>query len=187
MITLRTIAAAVALVAGAQLLALDLGKPRTSGKQAVKAEVEAVTRAIYDGAKDWVFSLKRTERPDGRGIFASDVQGGFVEGKLARILATDWTSNGKYQVEFYLSGDALVFAYETFEWYEGREPRAAARNFRGLAAWERRSYFKKGKIAYAEATGTGGPPPGEGGEQLAARAAELVKLLEARRAQSPSP
>jgi len=175
-----------ALVAALLLIAApahaDLGKPRTFGKQAVRVQIEPVTKAIYEGAKDWVYSLRKTERPDGSGIFATEAQGGYVDGRLSRIIATDWNSYGKYQSEYYFQGGVLVFTYETFEWFEGKEPRAAARDSRGLAAWERRSYFKEGAIAYAEATGTGGPMAGTDGDKLVARAGELSALIEARRA-----
>lgn len=172
--------AATLLAVGLPLAAQDLGTPRTYGDPVVKAEVEPVTRAIYDSAKDWTFLLRRDN-----GV-ATEAQGGFVDGKLSRIMASDWTDAGKYQVEFYLRDGALLFAYETFEWFEGREPKAPARNFRGLAAWERRSWFRHDRIAYAEAAGTDAPMPGQDGERLTARATELKRLIEERSATRPS-
>jgi hypothetical protein len=105
----------------------------------------------------------------------------FVGSAIARVVATVWTTQGKYASEYYRTDNRLVMAYETFAYFEEAAPPGAWRNFMGHAAWERRTYFdSRGGVAYAEARGSHAPAPGGGVDQLRLQADRLVRLLQPR-------
>jgi len=87
--------------------------------------------------------------------------------------------------EFYLEEDALIFTYETFEYFEESAPQEPLRNFKGLAAWERRSYFDGPEIGYAETVG--GAEPGTDAASLIEATDRLRVALETRRGGLPRP
>lgn len=114
-----------------------------------------------------------------KGARGTEVTGTVVEGAIGRIVATVWSKEGKYSVEFYRAGKTLLMACETFTFFEESAPPGAWRNFMGLAAWERHVYFdSQQNIGYAEARGLKAPAPGIGGEQLQERAQRLAQLLQ---------
>jgi hypothetical protein len=166
---------------------------RVSGNPSLRAAVDARTRRIYDAAT----------RPESRRRFlqttenllgAADAVG--TEATLAqsptagaRIVATTWTRQGKYSVEYYCSPTgALLFTYETLTYFAETSPPDAWRNFMGLAAWERRSYFDgHQEIGYAESRGRQAPTPGAGATELREGANRLAKALAATPSASHSP
>lgn len=155
---------------------------RTYGDPSLRTVVDARTRAIYKAASDpgtqRIFLITRGNPMSVRGARGTEVTGTVIEGAISRIIATVWTKDGKYSVEFYRTGETLVMTYETFIFFEESAPPGAWRNFMGLAAWERRVYFDaRRNIGYAEARGLQAPAPGTGGEQLQQQAQRLAELL----------
>jgi hypothetical protein len=158
------------------------GEPdlRTYGDPSLRTAVDAQRRAIYDiasGPSSQRFFVITRANP----MHVKGARGTVVEGTIGRIVATVWTKEGKYSVEFYRAGKTLLMAYETFTFFEESAPPGAWRNFMGLAAWERHVYFdSQQNIGYAEARGLKAPAPGIGGEQLQERAQRLAQLLQKR-------
>jgi hypothetical protein len=163
----------------------DDSKLQTYGDPSLRAAVEARTKAIYDVASGpsskRIFVMTRGNPMHVKEARGTEVTGTVVDGAIGRIVATVWTKEGKYSVEFYRAGETLLMIYETFTFFEESAPAGAWRNFMGLAAWERHVYFdSRQNIGYAEARGLGAPAPGVGGEQLQERAQLLAQLLQNR-------
>ena len=158
---------------------------QTYGDPSLRTAVEAQTRRIYDVASgpggQHIFVMTRGNPMHVKEAQGTEVIGTVVDGVISRIVATAWTKEGKYSVEFYRAGKTLLMVYETFTFFEESAPPGAWHNFMGLAAWERHVYFDpKQKIGYAEARGLRAPVPGVGGEQLQERAQRLAQLLQKR-------
>jgi hypothetical protein len=156
---------------------------RVSGDPSLRPRVEARTRLIYDAASKSdsprTFLLKTDNVlgvADAVGIEATGVSAGSAG---ARLVATVWSTQGKYAVEYYRSQEGrLLFVYETFVFFADRAPAGAWRNFMGLPAWERRSYFEDGgSIGYAVSLGKQAPAPGSGAAELHATCERLAKAL----------
>ena len=178
-------------VYAAGLLAIGLVAPAWAGESdlqiygdpALRTAVDAQTKAIYDAASgpssQRIFVMTRGNPMQVKDARGTEVTGTVVEGAISRIVATVWTKEGKYSVEFYRAGKRLLMAYETFTFFEESAPPGDWRNFMGLAAWERHVYFdSQQKIGYAEARGRRAPAPGIGGEQLQERAERVTELLQ---------
>lgn len=151
------------------------------GDAAVKAEIEPLTREIYDRSPmslDWVIALTRDDVLGLPGGFATEISGKRLNGDFARILVTGWARNGKYAGEYYRRGGTLLFVFESFESFDELAKPGAARNFRKLATWERRSWYREGRLVYSESAGMDAAKAGADGETLRARASNLAKKLE---------
>jgi hypothetical protein len=158
---------------------------RTYGDPSLRTMVDVRTRAIYEAASDpgsrRMFLITRGNPMSVKDARGTEATGTMVEGAVSRIIATVWTKEGKYSVEFYRTGETLIMVYETFTFFEESAPPGAWRNFMGLAAWERRVYFDAHRnIGYAEARGLQAPAPGVGGERLQQEAQRLAELLHKR-------
>jgi hypothetical protein len=155
---------------------------RVLGDPSLRAKVEARTRSIYDGAsrpeasRRFLFTTHNLlALADAVGTEASATSASTGE----RLVATVWSKAGKYSVEYYRSPEGtLLFAYETFVYFSDKAPSGAWRNFMGLPAWERRSYFDDShSIGYSAAWGKHAPAPGVGATELGAQADRLAKAL----------
>lgn len=124
-----------------------------SGDSTLKSIIALQTRAIYEQREKWVFSLTK-ETPLGiEDAYGIELQASEFEEKLNRIIATAWTNVGKYSLEYYFADGALIFVYEAFEYFNTSAPKPSWRNFKGIASWERRSYFDGSAIGYRETLG----------------------------------
>jgi hypothetical protein len=184
------------MVAGALLILLlispatsalaDEFEVRTYGDASLRKLVDDRARVIYGALSDpgsrHFFLMTRVNPICQKDAFGTEVSGTVTIGKLSRIVATVWTKEGKYSIEFYRDGETLIMVYETFTFFEEAAPHGAWHNFMGLAAWERRAYFHEHRIGYAEARGPQAPAPGVGGEQLQKQATRLAQLLRKRTA-----
>jgi hypothetical protein len=154
---------------------------RTYGDPSLRPAVDARLRTIYDAAarpdSPRVSLLTRRNLLSQAHARATEVTGVRVGTLVGRIVANVWTSDGKYSIEYYRGEAGLQLVYETFTYFEETAPRDAWRNFLGLAAWERRSYFDGPRIGYAEARGRQAPAPGADAARLRAQAEDLAGLL----------
>ena len=148
----------LALAAG-PLQAQDPTPKQTAGDSTLKAVITPQTRAIYDQGGTWAFALMRANPLERAGAYTTELRGTHHEGHFNRLIATAWTAEGKYNAEYYFDAETLLFVYETFEYVAEAAPEAAWRNFKGLASWERRSYFDGPSIGYAETVGAADPRP----------------------------
>lgn len=156
---------------------------RTFGDASVRGSIDTRSRTTFDPSATRVeraFLLTSSRLLSLRQAGGSDATGTFVDGHVARVVVFSWTHDGKYSVEYYFDREALILVYETFTYFEDQAPPRAWRNFMGLAAWERRSYFDQGTIRYAETTGETGPTPGADGPALIHSARRLAHALESR-------
>jgi hypothetical protein len=156
---------------------------RRSGDPSFRPKVEARIRSIYDAAsrpdasRSFLFTTDNLLAvADGVGTEGTGVKAGSAGG---RLVATIWSKQGKYSVEYYRSQEGtLLFVYETFVYFTDKAPSGAWRNFMGLPAWERRSYFDSGSaIGYAASWGKHAPAPGSGAAELREQAERLAKAL----------
>ena len=158
---------------------------RTFGDASARRLVDDRTRAIYDrlnsaGTKH-VSIVSRANPLALTGAAGTELTGAFIEGTTGRIVATVWTTRGKYDVEFHQAQDGLLLVYETFAYFDEAAPRGAWHNFLGLPAWERRSYFSPAhSVSYAETRGKGAPAPGADGARLIDQAQLLTGMLRRR-------
>lgn len=157
---------------------------RTFGDPSLRPAVDARLRAIYDGAArpdsprvSLLTGRNLLSQPHARGTEVTGVRVGALVG---RIVASVWTKDGKYSVEYYRDETGLQLVYETFTYFEETAPSDAWRNFLGLAAWERRSYFDGPRIGYAEARGRQAPAPGSDAALLRGQAEDLASLVSKR-------
>lgn len=150
------------------------------GDASVKASVAPLTRVIYSMEGDWVFMLSRDSPLAFKEGFAIDLQGKVVGNQIRQLVTSEWRPAGRYSAEYYFDENNLIYVDETFEYYEEASPEDAWRNFKGLAAWERRSYFENGKIGFAEVVGAGDVAPGSNALHLLEAAHRLRMVLEKR-------
>jgi hypothetical protein len=130
---------------------------RIEGDPAVRRALEADVRAIYKSASHPAFLLLRSNPPGLNDYVNAEIIGTHVDGHLARIVMSAWNTNGRRSIEYYLVSGTLVHMYESFEFFEDNAPENAWRNFKGIAAWERRAYFRDEEAAYVETTGVRAP------------------------------
>jgi hypothetical protein len=178
-------ACVVLLMLSAPTLRMAEPDLRTFGDPSLKIQVDARTRAIYEGV-----SKPEIPRPiimTRRNLLTvphalgTEIVGDAVEGAMPRIIATVWTKQGKYIVEYYRLQDELLFAAELFVYFDESAPKGAWHNFRGQPGWERRSYFNAQHIVgYSEARGEHSPSPGTGGPRLREQAQRLASLVQQR-------
>lgn len=161
---------------------------RTFGDPKQKERIRKKTSAIYEKGGDWLFILTRQDLLRLNTLEGMELRAIYSDGYFTRVIAMALAEKGKYNVEFYLEKDALLFAYETFEYYLERAPPRAWRNFKGLAAWERRSYFLNSRIVYAETRGRNAPKAGTGSKALINTANRLIAILKKKQnEQKPAP
>ncbi len=145
------------------------------GDSSLKTEVRPLTRAIYEQSAEWIFGLTRSNVLGVDGAGATEVRAARVDDDFNRILATTWTSEGKYSAEYFLADELPIFVYEAFEYFQEAAPKDAWRSFKGLAGWERRSYVDGGVVGYSEMTGVGATTPT--GTELVAASGRLLALV----------
>jgi len=155
---------------------------RQLGDSSLRPKVEARTRSIYDAgsrpetSRRFLFTTNNLLGvPEAVGTEANATSGPTGD----RLVAFVWSKTGKYSVEYYRSPEGpLLFVYESFIYFTETAPSDAWRNFMGLAAWERRSYFDDShSIGYAASRGKNAPPPGAGAAELREQAARLANAL----------
>jgi hypothetical protein len=148
-----------------------------SGDSTLATEIGRELRTIYDSARPGQ-ALLGENLLGINGGFGTEVRGFVVDGRLSRVIAEVWTDAGKYAAEYFFTGDALLFVFETYSYKEGAPASTTSRNFWGVRSWERRSYFRRtGEIGYGETIGDGGPAPGVDSEQLRVQALRARALL----------
>lgn len=171
----------------ALLIAQSAAAPSTTderlfGDSSLRPKVEGRTRLIYDAgsrpetSRRFLFTTDNLLAvPEAVGTEANATSGSAGE----RLVATVWSKTGKYSVEYYRSPEGLLlFVYESFVYFTDTAPSDAWRNFMGLAAWERRSYFDGSHaIGYAASRGKHAPPPGSGATELREQAKRLAQAL----------
>lgn len=128
---------------------------RSYGDPSLEEADSAEVRFIYRHATGWKTVLTQENLLDLSKCRGIEITAGFVENAPRRILINAWTDKGKYAAEYYYRGDQLLFVYDTFEYYEDAAPPQPWRNFKGLPAWERRTYFKDGSPGYVVLIGNG--------------------------------
>jgi hypothetical protein len=182
---MRTLALLAALVAsGASLPSSGNAQDqlRTYGDSSLRDAIAARAQVTYDS----------TDKPDAKrvhvmtrdnplslaGAAGTEATGVFVRDVLSRIVATVWTNRGKYSVEYYQVKDGPFFVWESFVSFEDAAPRGAWRNFMGLPAWERRTYFNDDhRIVYAEGRGRGAPLAGSDAARLNNGSRRITALI----------
>jgi len=175
-------AVACSIFASLSLYGSEPNATRTFGDASLRDSIAARCPAIYEavnkpGTKR-VFVLTRRNPMSIPGAIGAEATGEIVDGVLNRIVASASSKRGKYSVEYYLTKDGLLFVYESFAFFEDTSPRAAWRNWMGLAGWERRSYFGADhNIVYAETIG-GGPQPGSDSTRLNEQARSMIPLVQ---------
>jgi hypothetical protein len=169
------------LLVGGPLHAADT--PRSLGTPSAKATIEDQTRVIYDKAQTWVHVFERANLAGIDGALGTELSGALLDGVFARLLVFAWTPVGKYGAEYYLLNGMVAFKFEAFEYFDSAAPAQAWRNFKGLAGWERRTYFVDGKLVYAESKGASAPPLEESPSAVQSVAAVLVAKLRSKLAE----
>lgn len=96
-----------------------------------------------------------------------------------RIVAQVGLPDGKYAAEYYFDEGEVVLVYETRYFVDADAPEPISRNFKGIAAWERLSMLRDGRIHYAHSGGSGAPSPGAGAEKLVSKGARLFDRMAA--------
>jgi len=181
----RTLILLPPLVAMVSPLTAQTKSPeKTFGDPSVKETILEETREFYGKETAKAFLLTDDDVFEVNGSNTTEIEGSLVGANFVRIVASVSTKRGKYGVEYYLRDGRLVFVYETFEYFAKSAPAGAWENFRHIAAWERRSYFRTGVVAYSAAIGKGAPEPGGDGGKMQEQARRAGRLL-ANRPQVP--
>ncbi len=159
---------------------------KTVGDRAVERAILAQTRELYgkDTAQVFLTTSDNVLRLDGP--LGTELQGALVGSDLVRVFVMAFTKQGKYGAEYYMRDGNLLYVYETLEYFQESAPARAWQNFKHIAAWERRSYFRNGIVAYGASRGKGAPEPGADGKNLQEQSRHLARLL-ASRPQVPTP
>jgi len=150
---------------------------KTVGDSAAESAVLAQTRESYGKNTAQVFLMTSNNVLGLDSPLGTELQGQLVGSDLVRVVATAFTKQGKYAAEYYMRNGNLLFVYETFEYFQERAPAGAWHNFKHIAAWERRSYFRNGSVAYGASRGKGAPEPGAHAKDLQVHAHHLAQLL----------
>jgi|GEM_PF-2691294 len=165
-------------------LAQSQDSKTTFGDPSAEAPIQTRLREVYGKETARVFLLTRNDVLRLGKTHGMELSGAFVDADLARVVAVVGTENGKYSVEYHLHNGKLQFTYETLEYFADRAPRKAWKNFKQIAAWERRTYFGRDAIVYSVSRGEGAPKAGSDSRKLQAQSRRVVALL-AKRPQVP--
>ena len=158
---------------------------KTVGDSAVERAILAQTREFYGKATAQLFLMTSENVLGLDGPLGTEMHGELVGSDLVRVVAMAFTKQGKYAAEYYMRDGNLMFVYETFEYFQENAPAKAWQDFKHIAAWERRSYFRNGLVAYGATRGEGAPEPGANAKDLQNHAHHLAQLL-ANRPQVPT-
>jgi len=164
-------------VLGATVLAQKNEQRKSFGDANQKEKIQVKTSAIFKLGGDWLFALTRRDLLGLNTLEGTELEGAYSEGHFIRIIGMALAEKGKYTVEYYFEKDALLLAYETFEYYSEAAPVGAWRNSKRLAAWERRSYFHGVRIGFAETRGKNAPNAGTGARTLINTSNRLLGAL----------
>jgi hypothetical protein len=151
------------------------------GDSSIVVPISAAARFIYDSAGGTIYSLVPRNPLGLRSGTSVELQGSFLSNRVARVVSSCWTSEGKYSVEFYFQRDSLVYAFEGFVYFPDAAPRGQWRNWMNLPAWESRSYWRADSVAFVEARGRPAQQTFSDAALLRRRAAELRRIIEERR------
>ncbi|MDY7394246.1 hypothetical protein UMM65_03265 [Aureibaculum sp. 2210JD6-5] len=72
---------------------------------------------------------------------------------INRVIATSTTYKGQLSTEWYFLNDKLIFAFESFEYFNKSDSQTDWNNFKGFEAWESRYYFVNDFIKYQKHKG----------------------------------
>ena len=164
-------------VLGATVLAQKNEQRKSFGDANQKEKIQVKTSAIFKLGGDWLFALTRKDLLGLNTLEGTELEGAYSEGHFIRIIGMALAEKGKYTVKYYFEKDALLLAYETFEYYSETAPVGAWRNSKGLAAWERRSYFRNARVVYAETHGRSASKAGTGERTLTNTANRLLSVM----------
>jgi hypothetical protein len=173
----RRLAWGLLLLLGAGANGQEAAPQRAFGDPTLAAALGARMEALYEAAGDWRYVLTRRNPLELPGAAGTEVRGAYIDNRPTRVLASTWMADGVYSVEYLVGPEGLLFVFETFEYFEEDAPEGAWRNARGLAAWERRSYWRNEEVGYSVTVGVDGPNPGADGERLRDRGMMLFTLL----------
>lgn len=118
-----------------------------SGDESAVEAVQKKTSEIYNSNDTTRFFLTnksfRTKSTCGTEIAAYS-----KGGKFNRIIAKTCTDAGKMATEFYFENEILIFAFQSFEFFDEKSEEGIWRNFKGIVGRESRFYFQDGRLKF---------------------------------------
>ena len=171
----------VALLAATSSTALSQSsRPSAEGDSTVVPAIQRRAQAAYDstGGRWGGFVFTKENLTGLAGAYGTDLKASYLRTAPARLVLEQWTPEGKYGAEYYLTDGETYLIYATLERYQetGGEP---WHNFKGFGGWEQRIYLVGGEIRYVETQGTGAPAPSA--EQVRTLVRRMLDALRERR------
>lgn len=155
-------------------------RPTRLGDSTVVPAIAHRSQVAYDstGGRWGGFVLTKKNLTGLAGAYGTDIRVAYLHGAPARLVLEQWTPEGKYGAEYYLSDGEPYLVFATLERYQ-EATGDPWHNFKGLGGWEQRIYLVGGDIRYVETQGTSAPTPSTEGVR-----AVVGRLLNALRARS---
>ncbi len=131
------------------------GQELLIGDSTIVEAIKEQTSKIYDNKDKTIFLLTKKPLRDIK-TYGTNIIAHSKNGTINRIIAISMTKKGQLSTEWYLSKNKFIYAYESFEFFEGQKKKSNWKNFKGFSAWEGRYYFVDNEVKYQKHKGKKG-------------------------------
>lgn len=150
------------------------GQEIVTGDSTVVDEIKRRTSEIYENRDRTDFFLTKKPLRQMK-IYGTEIIVHSNKGAVNRIIAKSTTKRGQLSTEWYFTNDELIYAYESFEYFNEYKGTKGWKNFKGLQAWEGRYYFVDQSIKYQKHKGR---KPNQKGHEVIAIQKDGKAILE---------
>ena len=123
------------------------GQEVVFGDSTIVDKIKAKTSWIYSN-KDKTYFLLTNQQLQEKYANGTSITAHSKRDTINRIITISYTEEGQLSAEWYYFGNKLIFAYQSFEYFNETEHKSDWKNFKGLWGWESRYYFTNEKLKY---------------------------------------
>lgn len=155
------------------------GQRIKSGDSTVVDSIKKTASWIYENKDETFFFLTKDQLQSlnevGTSIIAHQ-----KDSLINRIITISMTPNGQMSTEYYFDKEQLIYAYQTFEYFNETAPTGSWKNFKGIPGWESRYYFVDNKLSFQTHKGRKSPTNKEDINNLQLSAPQIISYIKAR-------
>lgn len=156
------------------------GQELILGDTSIVNRIRARTSEIYNRRDTTLFALTNEQLRQGR-TYGIHMIGYASQDTINRVIATSMTQTGQRSTEWYFWQNQLIYAYETFEYFDEDRANARWQNFKGLHGWESRYYFIDEEIKCQKHKGRDHVAAGHEANKILEDGRRILSYLEKRR------
>lgn len=129
-----------------------IGQNHSSGDSTLVESTREIRSIIYNEFRTPSFFL--TKQTFGvKNSTGSDILSYSKQGEVGRIFLKAHTKYGTIGIEYYFSGNDLIYVFEAFEYFNEYKTMGSWKNFKGLSSWESKYYIIDNEVKFQMHTG----------------------------------